>query len=81
MSEGGSVMVQRRTRQFTQAEEDVICLLMSGEVACGKEIAHRLHRPVTTVYEQLHRARCRIGVRSNAQLVAVLARQAELAAG
>ena len=61
--------------RFSPAEHDVICLLLSGEVACGKEIARRLHRPVPTVYAQLSRIRGRVGVRSNAQLVAVLARE------
>lgn len=67
---------QRRTRRgWPEAEAEVICLLLSGEVACGKEIAHRLHWPVTTTYERLRRLRGRVGVRSNAQLVAVLAQR------
>jgi DNA-binding CsgD family transcriptional regulator len=60
---------------WSPAEDEVICLLLSGRVACGKEIARELRRPVPTVYEQLRRIRGRIGVRSNAQAVAVLMRE------
>ncbi len=75
----------RRPRQFpanggwSDAENDVICLLLSGRVACGKEIARELHRPVPTTYEQLRRIRGRVGVRSNAQLVAVLLQEQKVA--
>ncbi len=81
MTEGADAMTARgftlaeRMELARQAEEQVICLLLSGEVACGKEIARRLCRPVPTTFEQLRRIRARVGVRSNAQLVAVLARE------
>lgn len=66
---------QAANRRPSDEEEGVICLLLSGECASAKEIAHRLGQPVPTTYERLRRYRARIGVRSNAQLVAVLLRE------
>lgn len=71
-----SMQSSRRPRRFpvkdglTASEISVICLLATGQAACGKEAARLMGRSTSTTLGYLSAARAKTGCRSTAHLVA-----------